>query len=150
MASLQSLQNNGLNNDGAAIQTDGSGNIISPKGQLRNVSILATPFHLTTNPTVNNGVTSTLTCTGGSTGVPTGAIAVFLGIGINCATAGGNVLIAPHGGTLGQYMALTGQVAGQYTTGFGLAPLDSTGKIDVKANGSNIVLQDWYIYGYVN
>jgi len=113
------------------------------------IYFLSTPYHLTTNPTVTNGNTTTLTCTGGATGVPTGAKGVLLGIGINCATAGGNVLIAPLGGPYGQYMALSGQVASQYTTGFGIAPLSAGGQIGVKANGSNIVLQDWYIFGYI-
>src|SRR5260370_30421080 len=102
---LNALNAAGISNDGGLTSTDGAGNITAANGLLRNVSILAKPYHLTTNPTVLNGNTSTLTCTGGSTGVPTGAIAVFLGIGISCATAGGNVLIAPHGGSLGQYMA---------------------------------------------
>lgn len=108
-----------------------------------------TPYQLTTNPTVNSGSTTTLTCTGVG-GVPSGALAVLLGIGIFANTAGGYVQGAPHGGTFGDYWGLTGPIASQYTVGgMVIAPLDSTGKIDVKANGSSIVLQSWYIYGYV-
>ncbi len=150
MASLNSLKSNGLNNDSSAIQTDGSGNIITPAGQLRNLTILATPYHLYTNPTLNSGTTRTDTCTGGSTGVPTGAIAILLGIGIFANTAGGYVQIYPAGGTAGQYAGLTGPVAGQYMVGgMVIMPLSASGQITVKANSSNIVLQDWYIYGYI-
>jgi hypothetical protein len=111
---------------------------------------LITPYQLTTNPTVNAGNTTTLTCTGVG-GIPSGALAVLLGIGIFSNTSGGGYIQgAPHGGTLGQYWGLTGPVANQYMLGgMIIAPLDATGKIDVKANGQACVLQSWYIYGYV-
>lgn len=153
MASLNSLKSNGLNNDSAAIQTDGSGNIITPAGQLRNVTFLATQYQLTTNPTLNNGSTNTYTVTGGSTGVPTGAYAVILQIGIFANTAGGYITIAPHGASMsaGGFVAgLTG--GGSSGTGYTLAQVivpHSGGQIDVKANASNIVLQSWYIIGYI-
>lgn len=92
---------------------------------------------------------NTYTVTGGSTGVPTGAIAVLLAIGIFANTANGYVTIAPHGGSLagGPYPGLTG-VGTAYTLGSCIVP-HSGGQIDVKANGSNIVLQSWNIYGYI-
>lgn len=156
MASLNSLKNNGINNDGGTITTDGSGGITAVKfstanGQIRGTFLLATPYHLTTNPTISAGSTTTLTCTGGATGVPSGAKAVLIGIGIFSNTSGGGyVQGAPHGGTFGQYWGLSGPVAGQYTVGgMVIAPVDSNGQIDVKANVQACVLQDWYIYGYV-
>lgn len=148
LASLNSLNSNGVSNDGGKISTDGNGNITATAGQLRNVSILPTPYHLTTNPTINSGTTTNLTCTGGSTGVPSGAIAVLLGIGIFANTANGYIWVYPTGATAGQYFGLTG-VGTSYTVGFAIAPLSSGGQITVKANASNIVLQDWYIFGYI-
>ena len=107
-----------------------------------------TPYQLTTNPTVTSGSTSTLTCTGVG-GIPSGALAVLLGVGIFAATTGGYCWISPHGGTAGQYVGFSGDPSNAYTVGFAIVPLSSGGQIDVKANGSNIVLQTWYIFGYI-
>jgi|SRR5882762_2461782 len=148
LASLNSLKANGLNNDGATIQTDGSGNIVTPAGRLNHLGII-TPYHLTTNPTVNNGNTTTLTCTGVG-GIPSGAIAVLLQVGIFSVTAqGGSVSIYPTGATPGQYANFTAAgPTNTYCMGVVIAPLSAGGQITVKASGANIVLQDWYIYGY--
>lgn len=147
----QAINNAGVSNDSGSISTDGSGHITAANGLLRNITFLATQFQLTTNPTLNSGSTNTYTVTGGSTGVPTSAIAVILQIGIFANTAGGYVSIAPHGASMsagGFVAALTGAVASQYTTGQFTVPVAS-GQIDVKANSSNIVLQSWYIIGYI-
>src|SRR5437899_3219444 len=141
MASLNSLNSSGVSNDGGTISTSGAGVITGSNGILRNVSILATPYQLTTNPTVNSGATTTLTCTGGSTGVPTGAIAVFIGGGIFAATTGGYAQIYPTGATAGQYAGWSGMPSNAFTAGFIIAPLSAGGQITVKANASNIVLQ---------
>lgn len=118
-------------------------------GTVHSLYLLATPFHLTTNPTVNAGVTTQETCTGGATGVPTGATAVLLAIGIFSTVINGYCQIAPNGGTINAYAALTAPVANSYTPGGGIVvPLAANGKIDVKANVGNIVLQDWFIVGY--
>ena len=83
--------------------------------------------------------------------MPSGASGVLLGIGLFSVTAqGGYVQIAPHGGTIGNYVNFT--AAGPQNTncaGFVIAPLSGGGQIDVKANAANIVLQDWYIIGYI-
>jgi len=114
------------------------------------IYFLGSPYQLTTNPTVNAGNTTTLTCTGVG-GIPSsGVLAVLLGIGIFASTAGGYMQGAPHGGTFGQYWGLSGPVANQYTVGgMVIAPVSSGGQIDVKAASGNIVLQQWMIYGYV-
>lgn len=114
------------------------------------IYLLATPYHLYTNPTLNSGTTRTDTVTGVG-GIPaSGVLAVLIGIGIFANTAGGYVQIYPAGGTAGQYAGLTGPVASQYTLGGTvIVPVSSGGQITVKANSSNIVLQDWYIYGYI-
>lgn len=156
LASLNSLKSNGVNNDGGAITTDNSGGITAVKfstanGQIRGTFFLGTPFHLTTNPTVNNGSTTNLTCTGGSTGVPTGATAVLLQVGIFSVTAqGGSVQIYPVGATAGIYANITAQgPQNTYCIATTTVPLSAGGQITVKASGANMVLQDWYIYGYI-
>ena len=101
-----------------------------------------------TNPTLNSGNTRTDTYTGGSTGIPSAAVAIVAGIGIIPAASTGYVQIAPHGGTLGDYVNFSSVVAGQYSTGMVIIPLDVNGQADVKAIGANIVLQDWWLYGY--
>lgn len=154
LASLNSLKANGINCDGGQITTDGSGGMTAVKfstanGQIRGVFFLATPYQLTTNPTLNSGNTNTYPVTGGSTGVPSGAVAVLLAMGIFANTANGYITMAPHGGSLadGPYPSITG-IGTAYTRGSCICPV-SGGQIDVKANGSNIVLQSWYIYGYI-
>lgn len=112
---------------------------------------LATPYHLYVNPTLNSGVTRTDTVTGGTTGVPTGAKGVIIGVGILSNTTGGGwVNIFPAGAANpGQYASFSGPVANQYTLGTVTVPVSAGGQISVKANGQNCVLQDWYIYGYI-
>ncbi len=152
MTSLTNLNNGGIANDGGTITTSGAGIITAANGILRNVSILASPFQLTTNPTVTSGTTTTLTCTGGGTGVPTGAIAVLLNVQLYSITAGGTCQIGPHGSTPGNYINLTPQWSTNNTyTGMGMviAPLSTGGQIDVKAANQSMVLQSWYIFGYI-
>jgi len=107
-----------------------------------------TPYHLTTNPTVNSGTTTTLTCTGVG-GVPAGAKAVLIGGGCTASAVGGFTTLAPNGATLGQYGGVTCAVASQLTEFVQLLPIAANGKLDIHANAANIVLQDWYIIGYV-
>ena len=155
-SSLSSLRTNGVNNDSGNITTDGSGNLTAVgfnKGSnvMNSVIFMGTPYHLTTNPTVNNGATTNLTCTGGSTGVPTGAKGILLQVGLYSASAqGGTIQIYPTGATAGIYANFT--AAGPqntYCITTVTVPLSAGGQITAKANGSNIVLQDWYIYGYI-
>jgi hypothetical protein len=112
---------------------------------------LATPYHLTTNPTVNANNTTNLTCTGGATGVPTGATGVLLQVGLFSSSAqGGSVQIYPTGATAGIYCNITAQgPQNTYCQAFGICPVSAGGQITVKAITSNMVLQDWYIFGYI-
>lgn len=149
MASLNSIRSNGVNNDSATIQTNGSGDIFTPKGQLRNVSFLGSLFALTTNPTVNSGSTSALTVAGGATGVPTTAYAVIITATITSATVGAFGLVGPHGVSLTGWVQVGNvQVTNQFVSAQVIVPF-LTNQIDVKASGGNIVLQSWFIVGYV-
>lgn len=151
MSSLNSIVSNGINNDGGAITTDGSGHITAANGILRNVTFLATPYHLYTNPTVNSGATRTDTVTGVG-GIPSGIVAIILCVNLYSVTAGGTCQIYPTGGTPGQYNNFTPQWAAnnQYTgMGITVVPVSGAGQITVKAVNQNMVLSDWYIFGYI-
>lgn len=115
------------------------------------IYFMATPYHLYTNPTLNSGTTRTDTVTGGSTGVPTGAKGIIIGVGLfSNTTGGGYVNVYPAGAANpGQYASISAPVAGQYTLGVIIVPVSTGGQITVKANAQNCVLQDWYIYGYI-
>jgi len=108
-----------------------------------------TPYQLTTNPTVTSGSTTVLTCTGVG-GIPAGAKGVIIGGGIFASTAAnGYITVMPHGGTSGQYVSLSSPLNNSFNGITFTCPLDSTGKIDVKANSSNMILQSWYIFAYI-
>lgn len=109
---------------------------------------LATPYHLITNPTINSGNTSTFTATGVG-GVPSGATGILMGVGVVPSGGTGYIQVAPHGGTLGNYFNFSGIVSGQYTNGFAIVPLSTGGQFDIKAVGVNMVIQDWYMFGYI-
>ena len=156
MSSLNSLKTNGVNNDSGNIVTNGSGILTAVgfnKGSnvMNSTIFLGTPYHLTTNPTVNANATTNLTCTGGATGVPPGALGVLLQVGLYSASAqGGTIQIYPTGATAGIYANFT--AAGPqntYCITTVTVPLSAGGQITAKASGANIVLQDWYIYGYI-
>ena len=114
------------------------------------IYFLATPYHLYTNPTLNSGSTRTDTVTGVG-GIPSsGVLGILIGVGLFSNTSGGGyVQIYPTGGTAGQYASFSAPNAGQYTTGFVIVPVSTGGQITVKANAQNCVLQDWYIFGYI-
>lgn len=83
--------------------------------------------------------------------MPAGAKAVQIGGGISSGTIGAYITIAPNGATLGQYGGFVATLGGTALAEFmpSIMPIAANGKLDVHANGGNIVLQDWYIIGYV-
>jgi len=114
-------------------------------------NVLASPYSLASNVTINSGVTNTYTCTGGATGATAGATAILLAGYFNAATLYSYLQFAPHSGSLGQYMSWGNiQVTGINGTinASGLVPCDGSGKIDVKANTGNCTVT-LYIVGFV-
>ena len=101
---------------------------------------------------INAGATNTYTATGGSTTVPTGAKGVWLNVSANANTVGNYIQFAPHGGTLGLYPVVGNFQAtgggGSINTAF-LLPVDASGQIDIKSNGSGTCQMNVYIYGYI-
>jgi hypothetical protein len=99
---------------------------------------------------INSGVTSTFSVTGGSAGIPTGALGVLCKASFSSPTAGAFLHLAPHGASdITAYMTLGNiQVASSFVYGGGLLPVDAQGKIDIKANVGNCTV--WLsTYGYV-
>jgi hypothetical protein len=89
--------------------------------------------------TINSGVTSTFTVTGGSSGIPAGALGILCKVFFSSPTAGAFLHLAPHGASdLTVYMTLGNiQVASSFVYGGGLLAVDAQGKIDIKANVGN-------------
>jgi hypothetical protein len=150
MASLNSLKSNGVNNDGALIQTDGSGNIITPVGRLRGF-FFTTPFAHSSNGTLNSGNTVNFTAWGNG-GVPSGAIGIFVNAFFTPSAAGTFATFTPHGTVWsnGNYPAVgTAFNSTNICMGSFILPLDASGKFDVKANSGNCVGFYIQMYGYV-
>jgi hypothetical protein len=94
-------------------------------------------------------VTSHQTVAGGATSVPTSAYAVIITATITSATVGAFALVCPFGVTpTGWIQVGNVQVTNQFVSGLVIVPFLSN-QIDVQANGGNIVLQNWYIIGYI-
>ena|SRR5260221_11482839 len=115
------------------------------------VNILATPYVLLAAATLTAGTVNTYTVTGGGTGIPAGAIAVLLQCSFSSASTGPWIQFAPHSGDLAKYMTLgniTTSGSGGTINGVGIQPIDTSGKMDVRANSANCTVTV-NIYGYV-
>lgn len=113
----------------------------------KEVTLLETPYRLTANPTVKSGNIMALTCTGGITGVPMEAAGVLLGCFLESDSARAFAEIGPHGDDLSRHVCINQSPDGFFGS-FIITQLSSN-QIDVKANEGNIVLKEWYIFGYV-
>jgi hypothetical protein len=117
------------------------------------VYFLASPYLLENNTTLNSGSTITKTCTGGSTGVPTGAKAVYLVVQFTPSGAGCQPTFVPQGTTwvAGKYPSIGSPASGQPIADTFFCPLNtSNGQIDVKGNVANLTGLYIGILGYVN
>lgn len=98
---------------------------------------------------INSGSTSTFTLTG-SGGIPAGALGVLYKAYFTSATVGAYIQLAPHAASditaYGSFGNI--QVANAYVNGNGILQIDSSGKIDIKANGGNCTVT-LYTHGYV-
>jgi hypothetical protein len=114
---------------------------------------IITPFHIINNVTINVNNTNTYTCTGGSTGVPTGALAVFMNLFFTPSVAGTFASITPQGTAWnnGNYPIVgTAFNATNICGGSFLAILNSSnGQIDVKAQVGNLVGMHAWLYAYI-
>jgi hypothetical protein len=99
--------------------------------------------------TINSGSTSTFTLTG-SGGIPSGALGVVYKAFFTSATVGAYIQLAPHGASdITAYASIGNiQVANASVNGCGVLQLDSSGKIDIKANTGNCTVT-LYTHGYI-
>lgn len=106
--------------------------------------------HLQINgDTIATGATNTYSIAGGSSGIPDGARGVLFKAYFTSTSAGAYIELAPHGGSINAYATIGNlPTAGGFLNGTGLLALDSTGKIDIKANIGNCTVT-LYTYGYV-
>ena len=117
-----------------------------PPGRLTFV----TAYKQISGDVISSGNTNVYTLTGGSSGIPQGALGVIFKASFTCPTTGASLLLAPHAAAdITAYAAIGNiTVANSTLDGMGLLPVDAAGKIDVKANGGTCTVT-LYTYGYV-
>lgn len=117
-----------------------------PPGRLTFV----TAYQQVSNDVISSGATNVYTLTGGSSGIPQGALGVVFKAYFSSPTTGASLLLAPHAAANITAYAAIGNitVANSTLDGMGLLPVDANGKIDVKANGGTCTVT-LYTYGYV-
>lgn len=96
-----------------------------------------TPYQLANNSIITSGSTNTYTCTGGATGVPSGAVMAYLNCFFTPGSAGTYATLCKHGvawGNGSQPMVGTSANATNIVGGSVWVQLDGSGQIDVKAN----------------
>lgn len=92
----------------------------------------------------------TFTITGGSSGIPAGALGVLYKAYFTSATAGAYIQLAPHSASDITAYASIGNIAlaNGFLDGTGELQLDAQGRIDIKANGGSCTVT-LYTYGYI-
>jgi len=102
------------------------------------------------NQSINAGVISTFTLTGGSSGIPVGALGILYKAFFTSPTVGTFIQLAPHSASDITAYASIGNlaVANGSLNGTGLLQLDANGRIDVKANAGTCTVT-LYTHGYV-
>lgn len=99
--------------------------------------------------TINAGATNTYTLTGGSSGIPPGALGVAYKAFFTSVTAGTYIQLGPHGTNLAGYDTIGNlPAANGFLNGGGVLQVDASGKIDIKAN-SGACTVSLYTHGYV-
>lgn len=99
---------------------------------------------------INANSVSTFTLTGGSSGIPFGALGVLYKAFFSSPTAGAYIQLAPHGASdIGAYASIGNlPIANGTLNGTGTLQVDAAGRIDIKANnGTGTVTL--YTHGYV-
>jgi hypothetical protein len=100
---------------------------------------------LFTSQAITSGSVFTATA-GGS--IPAGALGIIYTANYTSPTSGAYIQIGRHGAALGNYQAIGNlPAANAFLNGNGIVALDSSGKIDVKANGGNCTVS-MYVQGF--
>ena len=129
-----------------AIYSTGSSVPTPPPGRITFI----TGYRQVNGDTINAGTTTTYTLTGGASGVPSGVLGVLFKTIYSSPTVNAYMQLAPHGASdIGAYISLGNTIVANTTINSnGCLPLDSLGRIDVKANVGNCTFT-LYTYGYV-
>jgi hypothetical protein len=92
----------------------------------------------------------TVTLTGGSSGIPVGALGVIYKAFFSSAASGASIALTPHGASNLNAYASIGNLAAANATlhGTGLLPLDANGQATIQASGGTCTVT-LYTYGYV-
>ncbi|MBA2678306.1 MAG: hypothetical protein H0U76_07935 [Ktedonobacteraceae bacterium] len=100
--------------------------------------------------TINAGSASTFTLTGGSSGIPAGALGTLYKVFFSSPTAGSYIQLAPHGASDMSAYASVGNLplANGTLNSTGTLQMDAAGRIDIKANNGNCTVT-LYTHGYV-
>lgn len=90
------------------------------------------------------------TLTGGSSGIPVGALGVIYQVTFSSASAGASLALAPNGASNPNAYAALGKlvVASATLSGCGLLPIDANGRVSIQASGGTCSVT-LYTYGYV-
>jgi hypothetical protein len=106
---------------------------------------ISSPVQQLNAVTINAGVTQTFTLSN----LPTGTLAVLCKAYFSTPTPPAHIDLAAHGGNLGETLTIgDNQSATGNLNGGGLLPVDSQGRIDIKANGGACTVT-LFTYGYV-
>ena len=129
-----------------AVYPNGSQGVpVPPPGRVTFVA----PYVQLSGVTINAGVTNTYTLNSGGSNLPVSILGVLYRLTFTSPTVGAYMQLAPHGGAIGNYHILGNiQVANQYVNAPGVLQVDSTGSVDLKANGGNCLVTLW-THGYV-
>ncbi|QBD76180.1 hypothetical protein EPA93_09225 [Ktedonosporobacter rubrisoli] len=126
-------------NGGTGVPTPAPGRLVFVAGyqQVANANIAA-------------NATSTFTLTGGSSGIPAGALGVLFSANFTSSSSGAYIQLAPHAsGAIGNYAAIGNlPAANAFLNGSGLLQLDSHGQVDIKANVAACTVS-LYTQGYL-
>jgi hypothetical protein len=128
-----------------AVYPNGSQGIPSPApGRI----VFVSGYQQINSATINSGTTSTFTIWGNGN-IPLGALGIVYSANFTSPSAGSYIQIGPHGASLGNYQALGNlPAASGFLNTNGIVQLDSSGKIDIKANSGNCIVS-LYTQGYI-
>ena len=117
-----------------------------PPGRLTMVS----SYRQINGDSISAGSTATYSLSGGSSGLPTGTLAVLYKASFSSSTVGAFIHLSLHGASdITAYASIgTTSIANSTLYGGGLLPIDASGKIDIKANTGSCTVT-LYTYGYV-
>ncbi len=106
---------------------------------------ISSPVQQVSGVTINAGATQTFTLSG----IPAATLAVLCKAYFSTSSPPAHIDLAAHGGNLGETLTIgDNQSASGYLNGSGILPVDSQGRVDIRANGGACTV--WlFTYGYV-